>query len=69
MTLSYPCPVCGQVDDLEQVNPSGILLDKLVQWECICHNTRSVAIDHRIPQELVRKAMLRDEMRSRRNAT
>jgi hypothetical protein len=62
MTSSPPCAKCGQVDNLESVNPLGILMDKAVLWNCQCGNTRSVAISHHIPQELVRKAMEMDEM-------
>jgi hypothetical protein len=62
MMSSLPCPVCGQVDDLETVNPLGIHVDKAVLWNCRCGNTRAVAISHHIPQELVKKAMVRDEM-------
>lgn len=68
MTPSLPCGKCGQVDDLETLNPLGIQLDKAVLWNCRCGNTRAVAINYRIPLELVRKAMLTDEMRDLNNA-
>jgi hypothetical protein len=63
MTPSLPCAKCGQVDNLEAVNPLGIHVDKAVLWNCRCGNTRAVAISHLTPQELVRKAMVMDEMR------
>jgi len=63
MVLSLPCPNCGQVDDLETVNPLGILMDKAVIWNCRCGSTRAVGISHHAPQELVRKAMVMDETR------
>jgi hypothetical protein len=63
MTPSLPCAKCGQVDNLETVNPLGIHVDKAVLWNCRCGNTRAVAISHLIPQELVRKAMVMDKMR------
>lgn len=63
MMSSLPCPVCGHVDNLETVNPLGIHVEKAVLWNCRCGNTRAVAISHHIPQELVKKAMVRDEMR------
>jgi len=31
MTPSLPCDICGQVDDLETVNPRGILAQELVR--------------------------------------
>jgi hypothetical protein len=63
MTPSIPCATCGQVDELETVNPLGIHLDKAVLWNCRCGNTRAVAVSHRIPPELVRKAMTVDKTR------
>jgi len=44
MTPSIPCAKCGQVDDLETVNPLGIHLDKAVPWNCRCGSTRAVAV-------------------------
>lgn len=32
MEHSLPCPNCGQVDDLETVNPLGIFMDRSVLW-------------------------------------
>lgn len=65
VTPSLPCGVCGRVDDLETITPSGIHMDRLVQWECSCRNTRMVEIDYRLPAATVRRAILRDEMRGR----
>jgi hypothetical protein len=62
MTPSLPCANCGQVDDLETVNPIGIHSDKAVIWNCQCGNTRALLISHHIPKELVRKAILADKM-------
>jgi hypothetical protein len=63
MTPSLPCAKCGHVDDMEAVNPLGIHGDKAVLWNCRCGNTRAVEVSHYTPQELVRKAMVVDEMR------
>ena len=65
MKPSLPCVKCGKVDDLETVNPIGVLMDETVLWGCRCGNTRAVAISHHIPQELVRKAIIADEIRDR----
>lgn len=65
MTPSFPCHCCGKVEDLETIHPTGIHMDRAISWQCPCGNTRMVEITHRIPQELVRRAMLRDEMRDR----
>jgi len=61
---SIPCAKCGQVDDLETVNPLGIHLDKAILWNCRCGNTRAVAVYDYTAQELVRKALAMDEMRN-----
>jgi hypothetical protein len=61
---SIACAKCGQVDDLETVNPLGIHLDKAVIWNCRCGNTRAVAVFDYTAQGLVRKAMAIEEMRS-----
>jgi hypothetical protein len=61
MTPSLPCAKCGQVDNLETVNPLGIHVDKAVLWNSDA--ARAVAISNLAPQELVRKAMVMDEMR------
>ena len=63
MTPSPRCAKCGQIDDLETVNPLGIHMDTAVIWNCWCGNTRAVAISHHTPWELVRRAMAMDEMR------
>jgi hypothetical protein len=63
MTPSLPCLKCGQVDDLETINPLGVHLDKAVIWNCRCGNSRAVPISHHIPQELLRKAKVAEEMR------
>jgi hypothetical protein len=55
------------VDDLETIVPTGIHMDRLIQWECPCRNTRMIEITHHVPQILVRRAILRDEMRERIN--
>jgi hypothetical protein len=67
MTPSLPCAKCGQVDNLETVNPLGIHVDMAVLWNCRCGTTRAVGISQLTPQELVRKAMIMDEMRDRIN--
>ena len=61
---SIACAKCGQVDDLDTVNPLGIHLDKAVLWNCRCGNTRAVAVCDDTAQELVAKAMAMDEMRN-----
>jgi len=53
---------CGQVDDLETVDPLGTHADKAVIWNCRCGNTRAILISHHIPKELVRKAKVADKM-------
>jgi hypothetical protein len=63
MMKSIACAKCGQVDDLDTVNPLGIHLDKAVIWNCRCGSTRAVAVSDYTAQELVRKAMAMDEMR------
>lgn len=63
MTKSIPCAKCGQVDDMETVNPLGIHGDKAVLWNCRCGNTRAVAVIDYTAQELVRKATVMDAMR------
>jgi len=63
MTKSIACAKCGQVDDLETVNPLGIHLDKSVLWNCECGSTRAVAVIDHTAQELVRTAMVLVEMR------
>jgi len=63
MMKSISCTKCGQVDDLETVIPLGIHLDKAVLWNCVCGSTRAVAVIDSTAQELVRKAMVMDEMR------
>jgi hypothetical protein len=68
MTPSIPCAKCGQIDDLETVNPLGIHLDKVVIWNCRCNNTRAVEMSHHIPQELVRKAVVMNERINRLTA-
>jgi hypothetical protein len=61
---SIACAKCGQVDHLDTVNPLGIHLDKAVIWNCRCGSTRAVAVCDYTAQDLVRKAMAMDEMRS-----
>lgn len=63
MTPSLPCPKCGQVDNLETVNPRGILAADWILWRCRCGYPREVAINHRTPRELVRKAIEAGEMK------
>jgi predicted nucleic acid-binding Zn ribbon protein len=54
------------VDDLETIDPTGVHLDRLLQWECcVCKNSRVVEINHHIPGETVRRAMFKDEIRGR----
>lgn len=65
MTPSPPCAVCGHVADLETITPTGIHMNKCVAWQCSCKNTRMVEITHHVPQSLVRRAMIADEMRHR----
>lgn len=52
MTPSLPCQCCGRVDDLDNINPTGIMLSVLVQWECPCSNTRTVHKDKVSPRIL-----------------
>jgi hypothetical protein len=63
MTKSIPYAKCGQVDELETVNPLGIHKDKAVLWNCRCGSTRAVAVIDYTAQELVRRAMAMDEIR------
>ncbi len=63
MMKSISCAKCGQVDDLETVIPLGIHMDKAVLWNCVCGSTRAVSVIDYTAQELVRKAMVMDEMR------
>ena len=65
MTPSLPCAYCGQVDDLETINPTGTHVGKAVTWNCRCGNTRALMISHHIPKGLVRKAIFADEMSNR----
>jgi hypothetical protein len=63
MTPSLPCEKCGRVDDLETVNPRGILAAEVVLWDCRCGYPRAVAIDHDTPRELIRKAIEAGELK------
>jgi hypothetical protein len=63
MTPSLPCKKCGKVDDLETVHPLGIHMDQAILWNCRCEDTRAATISLHTPQELVRKAIVADEMR------
>ncbi len=68
MTPALPCPECGAVDNLEEITPLGVHMDKAVLWLCtVCGTSRAVLIDYRLPADLVRRALLRDEMRPRIN--
>lgn len=68
MERSLPCPNCGRVDDLENVKPLGILMDRAVLWNCRSGNTRAVDIDYHTPMGLVIKAIaVMDGMRDRTN--
>jgi hypothetical protein len=62
MTSSLPCAKCGQVDDLETVNPLGTHADKAVIWNCRCGNTRAVMISHHTPYGLIRRAFVADKL-------
>ena len=64
---SIACSQCGQVDDLDAVNPLGIHMDKAVLWNCRCGSTRAVAVCDYTAQELVRKAIAMDVLRSKTN--
>ena len=68
MRPSLPCVKCGHVDDMETVNPLGIHMDKAVLWNCACGSTRAIAVIDYAAQELVRKAMVMDEIRSETTA-
>ena len=61
--LSTPCPYCGRVDNLETIDPTGIHMDRAIQWQCRCKNLRTLEINYHTPQSLVRKAMAADEER------
>jgi hypothetical protein len=61
MTPSLPCAKCGQVDDLETVKPIRMIMDRLIEWECPCGIKRLVEITHRVPQELIKKAIEADK--------
>ena len=63
MRPSLPCEKCGEVDDLETVDPLGFHVDWGVLWKCRCGNTRAVEISNHIPQDLVIKAMERGEIK------
>lgn len=42
---SKPCACCYRVVDLDQIEPTGICMGKLVQFECPCGNTRMAHIN------------------------
>lgn len=68
MTPALPCPECGAVDNLEEIIPLGVHMDKSVLWLCTgCGTSRAVLIDYRLSGDVVRKAMVADEMRGRIN--
>ena len=60
--LSTPCPCCDKMENLETIDPTGIHMDRAIQWRCRCKNLRTLEINYYTPQSLVRKAMARDEM-------
>lgn len=60
MTPSLPCAKCGRIDDLETIEPIRTIMGELIEWECPCGINRVVEI-HRVPRELVKKAMEADE--------
>jgi hypothetical protein len=62
MTPSLPCPNCGHVDDLETVNPIGIIADNATLWHCRCGILRAVAMGNS-PRELVGKVIAADDTR------
>lgn len=66
-SMSPPCPICGRIDDLAIVSPTGIHMDKAVLWQCSCGNTRAVLINHHVPRSLIEKALVRNEMQERTN--
>lgn len=65
--FSTACGICGRVDDLTTVRPTGIHMDEAVLWRCRCGNTRSITIDRYTPQILVRRAMRADEKKKERS--
>ena len=66
MTPSLPCAMCGNIDDLETVNPLGTHAHKAVIWNCRCGNPRAVVISYHTPRELVRRAIVADKMGRKR---
>ena len=61
--LSDACKVCGMINDLLTVKPTGLVADREVTWQCKCGNTRSIEIDYSVPKILVKRAMRADELR------
>lgn len=39
---SLPCACCYRIVDLDLIEPTGICMEKLVQFECHCGNTRMI---------------------------
>lgn len=57
MTPYLPCAMCGIIDDLETVNPIGIIDGRFIAWKCSCGFIRIVGITNDLPKELAKKAM------------
>jgi hypothetical protein len=61
MTPSLPCVKCGQVDDLETVEPIRTIMDRIIEWECPCGIKRLITITPDVPQALIIKAIEADK--------
>ena len=35
-----PCPMCGRVERIDDIEPIGIQYNTLVAWNCVCGTTR-----------------------------
>ena len=49
---SLPCACCYRIVDLDLIEPTGICMGKLVQFECPCGNTRKIHKDIAPPRVL-----------------
>ena len=38
--MTGPCPKCGRIEPIKDIEPIGIQFDVLVAWNCRCGTTR-----------------------------
>lgn len=58
--MTSPCPMCGRVEKIDDIDPIGIQYDILVAWNCRCGTTR--CLDPTVDQfELVSRAVEADK--------